>query len=92
MEVKMEDPAKFFEIIMLVCFGAAWPLSILKLYRTKKAHGKSLMFLGVIMGGYLAGILFKIYGRLDAVIILYAFNLIMVAVDFSLCCRYRGNI
>lgn len=87
----MEDPAKFFEIIMLVCFGAAWPLSILKLYRTRKAHGKSLMFLGVIMTGYLAGILFKVYGRLDAVIILYVFNLIMVGIDFSLCLRYKRN-
>lgn len=87
----MDDLSKIFEIIMLVCFGAAWPLSILKLYKTKKAHGKSLMFLGVIMTGYLSGILFKIFGSLDAVIILYICNLLMVAVDFALCCKYKKN-
>ncbi len=85
----MEDMAKIFEAIMLLCFGAAWPISIYKLYKAKLANGKSRLFLCVIMFGYLAGIGYKITGRMDAIIALYIVNFIMVAVDFSLCCKYK---
>jgi len=40
---------EIFEIIMLVCFGAAWPLSIYKLLKTKNSGGKSLGFTGVLL-------------------------------------------
>jgi hypothetical protein len=46
---------EIFEIIMLICFGAAWPLSIYKLLKTKNSGGKSLGFTGVLLMGYLAG-------------------------------------
>ncbi len=83
------DIAKIFEALMLICFGAAWPLSIFKLYTTKQAGGKSRPFLVVIMTGYACGILYKIYGRFDAVIYLYALNLVMVAVDLALSWKYQ---
>ncbi len=73
-----------FEIIMLVCFGAAWPVSIYKLWKTKSSGGKSKLFLSIIILGYLAGILNKIYYNMDAVLWLYVINTIMVSTDLCL--------
>jgi len=70
-----------FEIIMLICFGAAWPLSIYKSYTSRSTEGKSALFLIVILIGYVAGIFYKIYGQYDAVVYLYLLNLIMVLTD-----------
>lgn len=78
-----------FEIIMLVCFGFAWPLSILKSYRSKTTQGKSLLFLLVILVGYVAGILHKFYFKRDLVMILYVINFIMVSIDVALYFRNR---
>ena len=55
-----------FEIIMLVCFGAAWPFSIVKAYRSRENGGKSLLFLIVIFIGYLAGTANKLWYKPDA--------------------------
>ena len=77
-----------FEIIMLVCFGAAWPFSIYKSYKAKSTQGKSASFLIIILIGYAAGILNKIFYNFDNVIYLYALNMIMVALDLVL---YIGN-
>ena len=49
-----------FEAVMLLCFAASWPFSILKAIRTKVVAGKSPMFMGIIEAGYVAGILFKL--------------------------------
>jgi len=73
-----------FEIIMLICFGAAWPLSVYKSYKSKSIKGKSLSFLYVIFLGYIAGIVNKIYYRYDAVIYLYVFNSFLVFLDIFL--------
>ena len=73
-----------FEIIMLICFGAAWPFSIYKSIKSKSARGKSVLFLFVIMLGYSAGIVHKLVHHFDGVIALYALNLLMVALDTML--------
>lgn len=73
-----------FEIIMLICFGAAWPFSIYKSYTSKSVAGKSSYFLIIIMLGYIAGILNKIIYNFDQVIYLYILNLAMVFTDFLL--------
>jgi hypothetical protein len=78
-----------FEIIMLICFGAAWPLSIIKAYRSRQNGGKSLLFLIVIFIGYLAGTAHKLWYKPDAVIYLYILNGIMVAVDIAIHFRNR---
>ncbi|MFA6807940.1 MAG: hypothetical protein WCR27_02985, partial [Eubacteriales bacterium] len=75
--------------LMLLCFGAAWPLSIYTSIHSKTAKGKSLLFLIVLLIGYLCGILHKIYYSFDYVIILYILNLIMVAVDTILYFRNK---
>ena len=78
-----------FEIAMLVCFGAAWPVSIWKSLRTRQVAGKSLFFLVIVFVGYIAGILHKIVFRYDLVIWLYALNALMVLTDIVLYLRNR---
>lgn len=70
-----------FEIAMLVCFGAAWPFSILKSWRSQSNGGKSVLFLSVIFIGYVAGVIHKTLYCCDPVIFLYLLNGGMVLVD-----------
>ena len=80
---------------MLICFGASWPVAIYKTLRTRRTEGKSLLFLLLILMGYLAGITAKfiIAAQSNAwpncVTILYALNAIMVAVEIFLYRKYR---
>ena len=78
-----------FEIIMLVCFGSAWPFSIYKSWTTRRVGSKSLIFLFALFLGYVAGVLHKIFYLYDFVIILYALNGTMVAIDIVLYFRNR---
>lgn len=78
-----------FEIAMLVCFGAAWPVSIYKSLKTREVAGKSLPFLVIVLVGYMAGILHKLVFRYDLVIFLYILNAVMVAMDIVLYLRNR---
>jgi hypothetical protein len=78
-----------FEIAMLVCFGAAWPVSIYKSIRTRAVAGKSLPFLVIVFVGYMAGILHKLVFRYDLVIFLYGLNAVMVGIDIALYLRNR---
>ncbi len=66
---------------MLLCFGSAWPFSIHKSITSKSTKGKSLIFLFVLILGYIAGILHKVYYNYDGVVYLYALNLAMVTFD-----------
>jgi len=76
-----------FEIIMLLCFGVAWPFSIHKSYTSRSTKGKSLAFLLVISVGYLAGVLHKLFYEYDEVIVFYIINLFMVVIDIFLYLR-----
>ena len=78
-----------FEIIMLVCFGAAWPVSIVKSIRTKSTGGKSLFFLIIIVVGYAAGIAHKLIYKPDFVVWLYVLNTVMVLCDMAVWIRNR---
>ena len=78
-----------FEAIMLICFGAAWPLSIYKSYTSRSTQGKSQSFLIVVLIGYAAGILHKVYYQFDAVMYLYVLNFIMVFTDLLIYYRNR---
>lgn len=78
-----------FEIGMLLCFGAAWPFSIVKSFRARSTKGKSLFFLIVILVGYACGILNKLLYRYDGVLWLYVLNGLMVAADAALWFRNR---
>lgn len=74
----------YFEIVMLVCFGASWPISLTKTIRTKNPVGKSVMFMYLVLIGYVSGALNKIYGHWDNVFWLYIVNGAMVAADIVL--------
>jgi len=78
-----------FEIIMLLCFGFAWPFSIYKSYKSRTNSGKSVIFLYIVLAGYAAGVMHKIFYNFDLVIILYAVNGFMVFVDILL--YYRNK-
>lgn len=78
-----------FEIIMLLCFGAAWPFSIYKMLKTKSSNGKSILFLAIILIGYFSGLLFEFFGERNAVMFLYVLNMCMVSTDFILTIKYR---
>lgn len=78
-----------FEAVMLLCFGAAWPFSIARSVKSKSTHGKSLVFLLILIAGYISGIINKILYSNDIVLYLYILNLAMVSTDAILWVRNR---
>jgi len=84
--------AELFEIIMLISFGASWPLNVIKSYRARTTKGKSLPFLCLIIFGYLAGIASKFvsegymnqFSEKWYVLCFYILNLIMVSIDLGI--------
>ena len=74
---------EFFEILMIVCFGASWPLNVIKSYKAKTAKGKSLAFLVLIFVGYIFGITSKLIMTSFKwyVMFFYVLNLVMVGLD-----------
>ena len=90
--------AELLEIIMVVSFGASWPLNVLKSYRARTTKGKSLGFLCLIFFGYIAGIASKLvnaeymehFADKWYVLFFYVLNLIMVGTDLILYVRNRA--
>jgi hypothetical protein len=91
----METSAQLFDAIMMICFGAAWPVAIIKTVRTKRVIGKSVFFLFLVATGYLSGITYKFLeagapdGQLSWVVALYTLNFTMVTIEICLWFRYR---
>ena len=52
--------SELLEIVMIVSFGASWPMNVIKSYKARTAKGKSVAFLGLILFGYIAGIVSKL--------------------------------
>lgn len=73
-----------FEITMLICFGASWPLAIYKTVKAKNPIGKSVLFLYLVLIGYIAGCMHKMYFNFDNVFWLYTLNALMVLADLVL--------
>lgn len=78
-----------FEFLMLVCFGASWPFSIIKSLRSKSTKGKSLMFMTLIELGYVFGIIHKLLYSYNWVIWMYITLFLVVAFDIALYFRNR---
>ncbi len=78
-----------FEALMLISFGAAWPASIIKSWKSGTAKGKSLTFMIIIDFGYLAGIMHKILYNPDFIIVFYILNFLMVSADMAIYFRNR---
>ena len=87
--------AEILEVIMIVSFGASWPLNVIKSYRARTTKGKSLAFLLLILFGYVAGITSKFMndaymadiGQKWYVLFFYFLNFIMVSFDLVLYVR-----
>lgn len=73
-----------FEAIMLLCFGLAWPFSIIRSIRSLSTKGKSLFFLLIIETGYISGTIHKLMYSMDLVLVLYILNGLMVLTDIIL--------
>lgn len=78
-----------FEALMLLSFGCAWPTQIYKSYTSRQNGGKSVVFLYIVIFGYICGIINKILYNRDIVMVLYFINLIMVTTD--MCLYYRNK-
>ncbi len=88
--------AEILEIIMIVSFGASWPMNVMKSYKARTTKGKSLAFLCLILFGYIAGIASKFmneaymadFAEKWYVLFFYVLNFVMVFADF---CIYFRN-
>ena len=89
--------AEIMEVVMIVSFGASWPLNVLKSYRARTTKGKSIAFLLLIFFGYIAGIISKLInpaymatiGNKWYVLFFYVLNFIMVGADLIMYVRNR---
>lgn len=89
--------SELFEIIMIVSFGASWPMNVIKSYKSRTTKGKSLPFLCLIFFGYIAGITSKLinesymasFDKKWYVLFFYVLNLVMVGIDLILYFRNR---
>ncbi len=88
-----------FEALMLIAFGCSWPASIAKSLRTRFVRGKSPMFMGIVISGYICGILHKLINPPPAdatflarnIVWLYIIVLLLVTTDLVLYLLFRKN-
>lgn len=74
--------SELLEIIMLICFGLSWPVSLCKNLRAKSAKSTSISFMCLILIGYLAGITAKaMTAGINYVFFVYLFNIAMVVAN-----------
>ena len=83
--------AEILEVIMIVSFGASWPMNVIKSWKARTTKGKSLAFLVLIDFGYICGITAKIIAGniVWYVLFFYILNFCMVATDIALYLHYR---
>lgn len=89
--------SEILEVIMILSFGASWPLNVMKAYKARTAKGKSPAFLCLILFGYIAGIISKLtnesymasFSSKWYVLFFYVLNFIMVSTD--LCVYFRNR-
>lgn len=90
--------SEILEIVMIVSFGASWPMNVMKSWKARTTKGKSLAFLCLILFGYVAGITGKLlneaymadFAQKWYVLFFYVLNFVMVFCDLMLYIRnYR---
>ena len=76
---------KIFELVMLICFGLSWPISVYQSIKTKSTKGKSVFFIFAVIIGYVSGIIGKVVnGDVSYVLVLYCINLAVVTADLAI--------
>ena len=89
--------SEILEIIMILLFGASWPMNVVKSYKARSAKGKSILFLVFIFVGYIAGIASKFtndvymadFSKKWYVLVFYFINITMVGIDIGLYIRNK---
>ena len=87
--------AEILEIMMLLCFGASWPINARKAWKARTAKGKSPAFLCLILTGYVAGVASKFvnpnfdFATKWYVLFFYFLNFFMVFTDLLLYFRNK---
>lgn len=79
-----------FEALMLVCFATSWPFNLLKAYRARTNVGTSLIFMLVIIAGYLCGLINKfVSDDISYVVFFYVFDLLLVFIGVLIYARNK---
>ena len=89
--------SEILEVIMIVSFGASWPMNVMKSWKARTTKGKSLAFLCLILFGYVAGITGKFlnpaymaaFASKWYVLFFYILNFVMVGTDLILYFRNK---
>ncbi|MCR5067604.1 MAG: hypothetical protein K6A14_06045 [Erysipelotrichaceae bacterium] len=89
--------SEILEIIMLICFGASWPINARKAYKARTTKGTSLLFLLLILTGYIAGITSKLLNKAYMesfstkwyVLLFYVINLVSLLVNLLIYFRNK---
>ena len=89
--------SEILEVVMIVSFGASWPMNVMKSWKARTAKGKSVAFLCLILFGYVAGITGKFmneaymaqFAEKWYVLFFYFLNFIMVFIDLMLYFRNK---
>lgn len=89
--------SEILEITMILCFGASWPVNVVKSFRARTSKGKSLVFLLFIFFGYIAGIASKFTNEVYMadfsskwyVLFFYFLNITFVGMDIILYFRNK---
>lgn len=94
-EIAMEI-AQILEAVMLICFGCSWPMNLIKNYRARSAKAMSLGFIVLIITGYIAGIVAKVFTVANGgsvawyVWVVYIFNVLIVSMNLGVYFRNRA--
>lgn len=91
--------SQFCEFFMLFAFGFSWPFAIARTYKAghsgKGVAGKSPMFMGIVLLGYVGGILARLLdanASNDWLVIVYVIDMALVSTDLALYLHYSRKI
>lgn len=71
------------EVLMIICFGLAWPINLYNSIKSRSTKGKNLLFMSFILLAYVFGILHKLFVAVDGAVYFYIVNEAMVLADFA---------
>lgn len=83
-----------FMALMLIAFGASWPAQIIKTIRVKNPVGKSFVFQGLVISGYICGVIGTILKEqgLHWLVWIYLLDIALVSTDLILSLIYLKRL
>ena len=75
--------ADLLELIMLICFGASWPVNTYNNWKARTAKGSNWQFLAMVTAGYIAGVFSHLIGdgSFNWIIIAYLINIAFIIIN-----------